>query len=151
MPLSTEGAILILVFENLGEPCYEVYVCRFITPLPHLNYSQSEHELVNTRSICGPPGKTDDFLDYAIGSHLDICIVTETFLTEHNNVTRATLHPQGYSFDDQPRINGDPRGGIGIFHKNSFKVEKVDFGEKSSFEFSEWNITWQNCVDYQVY
>ena len=82
--------------------------------------------LVNTRSICGPAGKTDDFLDYTIGSHLDICLVTETFLSERNDVTRATLRPPGYSFLDHPRINGDSRGGMGIFFRTSIKVEKTD-------------------------
>ncbi len=110
---------------------------------------------MNTRSICGPPGKTDDFLDYSIGSHLDICLVTETFLTEHNHVTKATLHPPGYSFLDQPRLNGDARGGIGVFFKNAFKVQKSQSCEKRSFEFSEWIISWQNiklkvCMIYHI-
>ncbi len=123
--------------------------------LPDVRNKGVNLSLVNTRSICGPPGKTQDFLDYTFSSHLDVCIVTETFLVEHNNVTRASLHPPGYSFVDQPRLNGQARGGIGIFHKNSFKVQKIDSGEKRSFEFSEWIISWQNvrlkvCVVYHI-
>ncbi len=105
--------------------------------LPSTSSKGINLSIVNTRSICGPPGKTEDFVDYTIGSHLDICIVTETFLTERNNVTRATLHPQGYSFVDQPRLNGDARGGTGIFFKNGFTVEKSSFGEMQTFEYCE--------------
>ena len=109
--------------------------------------------LVNTQSVCGPEGKTQDFIDYVIGLRSDLCIVTETFLTERNNVTRAALHPEGYSFKDQPRLNGSARGGTGIFHKDCFIVEKTDAGQKESFEFSEWNVSWLNnllkvCIVY---
>ena len=49
-----------------------------------------------------PSGKTKDFIDHVIGGQVDLCAVTETFLTEHNNVTHAALHPSGYAFKDQP-------------------------------------------------
>ena len=58
--------------------------------------------VINTQSICGPSGKTEDFLDHVTGGKVDLCVVTETFLTEHNNVTHAALHPSGYAFKDQP-------------------------------------------------
>ena len=112
--------------------------------LPNIRNKGVNIAIVNTRSICGPSGKTEDFLDHAISSHLDLCFVTETFLTDRNTVTRAALHPSGYSFEDQPRLNGDSRGGMGVFYNNSFKAEKLDFGEKRSFEFVEWTISWQN-------
>ena len=58
--------------------------------------------VINAQSFCGPGGKTEDFIDHVTGGHVDLCAVTETFLTEHNNVTHAALHPSGYAFKDQP-------------------------------------------------
>ena len=58
--------------------------------------------VINAQSICGPSGKTEDFIDHVTGGHVDLCVVTETFLTEQNNVTQAALHPSGYAFKDQP-------------------------------------------------
>ena len=69
--------------------------------------------LINAQSICGPNGKTEDFIDHITKSLVDICVVTETFLTEQNTVTHAALHFPGYAFQDQPRSNGAARGGIG--------------------------------------
>ena len=46
--------------------------------------------------------KTEDFIDHVTGGQVDLCAVTETFLTEHYNVTCAALHPTGYAFKDQP-------------------------------------------------
>ena len=66
--------------------------------------------VINAQSICGPCGKTEDFIDHVAQSQVDICVVTETFLTEQNNVTQAALHPSGYAFQDQPRSNGVARG-----------------------------------------
>ena len=43
--------------------------------------------VINAQSICGPSGKTEDFIDHVTGGQVDLCVVTETFLTEHNNVT----------------------------------------------------------------
>ena len=103
--------------------------------------------VINAQSICSPSGKTEDFIDHITGGQVDLCAVTETFLTEQNNVTRVTLHPSGYAFKDQPRSNGDARGGTGIFHRESFHVCKLTHGEKSSFEYSEWHVSWHNyCV-----
>ena len=96
--------------------------------------------VINAQSICGPSGKTEDFIDHVTGGQVDLCVVTETFLTEHNNATHAALHPSGYAFKDQPRSHGDARGGTGIFHHDSFQVCKLSHGEKSSFEYSEWHV-----------
>ena len=95
----------------------------------------------------GSSEKTKDFIDHVTGGQVDLCVVTETFLTEHNNVTCAALHPSGYALKDQPRSNVDARGGTGIFHHDSFQVCKVSHGEKSSFEYLEWCISWHtHCI-----
>ena len=106
--------------------------------------------LVNAQSL---NNKTQDFLDYLIGTKADLCFITETFLTDLSTVTRAALQPAGYGFSDQPRLSGDARGGTGIFFRTCFKVAKTNFGQHSSFEFSEWLVTWSNkrlklCIIY---
>ena len=109
--------------------------------------------VINAQSICGPSGKTEDFFDHVTQSQADICVVTDTFLTEHYNVTRAALHPSGFVFQDQPRPNGAARGGIGIFYRDSFQISKLSHQERRSFELSEWHVSWHNycmrlCIVY---
>ncbi len=109
--------------------------------------------LVNTCSISGPKGKTQDFLDYVTGTKTDITVVTETFLTDRHDDTRAQLHPSGYAFVDQPRLSGAARGGTGLFYRDCFKVTKTCFGQNTSFEYSEWTVAWSNkrlrlCIIY---
>ena len=109
--------------------------------------------MINAQSICGPNGKTEDFIDHITQSHADICVVTETFLTEQNTVTRAALHLPGYVFLDQPRSNGAARGGIGIFYRDSFQLSKLSQTERRSFELSQWRVSWHNycmrlCIVY---
>ena len=93
--------------------------------------------VINAQSICGLCRKTEDFIDHVTQSQVDICVVTETFLTEQNNVTRAALHPSGYAFQDQQRSNGVARGGTGIFYRDSFQISKLSHEERRSFELSE--------------
>ena len=104
--------------------------------------------VINAQSICGPNGKTEDFIDHITQNHVDIyvdiCVVTETFLTEQNNVTQAALHLPSYAFQDQPRSNGAARGGIGIFYCDSFQLSKLSHTERRSFELSEWHVSWHN-------
>ena len=89
--------------------------------------------VINAQLICGPNGKTEDFIDHITQSHVDICVVTETFFTEQNTVTCAALHLPGYAFQDQPRSNGAARGGIGIFYHDSFQLSKLSHTERRSF------------------
>ena len=109
--------------------------------------------VINAQSICGPNGKTEDFIDHITQSLVDICVVTETFLTEQNTVTRAALHLPGFAFQDQPRSIGAARGGIGIFYRDSFQLSKLSHTERRSFELSEWCVSWHNycmrlCIVY---
>ena len=109
--------------------------------------------VINAQSNCGPSGKTEDFIDHVVQSQVDLCVVTETFLTEQNNVTQAALHPSGYAFQDQPRLNGVTRGGVGIIYRDTFQISKLSHEERRSFELSEWQVSWHNycmrlCVVY---
>ena len=35
--------------------------------------------VINAQSICGPSGKTEDFIDHVTGGQVDLCVLTETF------------------------------------------------------------------------
>ncbi len=79
-------------------------------------------------------------------------MITETWLNDQDSATRAALEPNGYKFKDVPR-NARRGGGIGIMFKDSFKVERLCYGFKSSFQYSEWRLSWDNnrlrlCVIY---
>ncbi len=54
---------------------------------------------------------------------------------------------------DQPRLSGEARGGTGLLYRDCFKVTKLSYGQKLSFEFSEWLVQWSNkrlrlCILY---
>ena len=119
---------------------------NFQQTVPKLIPNMISLNVINAQSICGPSGKTEDFIDYVTEGQVDLCVVTETFLTEQNNVMLAALHPSGYAFKDQPRSNGVARGGTGIFYHDSFQVCKLSHEERS-FEYSEWHVSWHNyCI-----
>ncbi len=106
--------------------------------------------LLNAQSL---NDKTQDFMDYIIGIRSDLCFITETFLTDLSTVTRAALNAHGYRFIDQPRLSGAARGGTGLLYRDCFKVVKTSFGQKTSFEYSEYLIKWSNkriklCIIY---
>ena len=98
--------------------------------------------LVNARSV---RNKTSVITDYVTENDLDLCLLTETWLTNLDNVHRASLKTNCYDFCDFPRQSERKGGGTGIIFKKGFKVSKQDCGEKVSFEFSEWLVEWSNC------
>ncbi len=105
---------------------------------------------VNVQSL---NNKTQDFMDYVIGCRSDLCIITETFLIDLSTVTRSALQPNGYYFIDQPRLSGQARGGTGLLYRDCYKVTKSSYGQKNSFEYSEYLVTWSNkrikvCIVY---
>ena len=54
---------------------------------------------------------------------------------------KPEIIPPSYKFVHQPRTSGRRGGGTGLLYKDSIKVTKVDAGEKTYFEFSEWRLT----------
>ena len=85
-------------------------------------------------------------MDYLCDCKADLNAITETWLTEDDSAVRAELDLDGYNFLDHPwecRCGG--RTGL-ILH-DSLRVKKVEAGEKTSFEFSEWTVTTvSNCI-----
>jgi hypothetical protein len=104
----------------------------------------------NLRSV---RNKAAQLLDYVITSNVDILVMVETWLTQHDSAIRSAITPDGYVFKDHPR-QGRPGGGTGVLCRSSMNLKKVDAGEKTSFEFSEWQVDLDNrkfqiCVIYR--
>ena len=105
------------------------------------DYSASNNNMclgtVNTHSV---RNKINTFLHHVYLSQYDVCTVTETWLKgPEDDTVRAQLSKAGYKFLDSPRLHREG-GGTGIIFKQHLDITPLDFGIKSSFEFSEWRL-----------
>ena len=90
--------------------------------------------------------KSAVLMDYLCDCKADLHAITETWFTENDAAVRVEWNPDGYNFLDHPR-EGRYGGGTGLIYRDSLRVTKVEVGEKSSFEFSEWTLsTVSNCI-----
>ena len=65
---------------------------------------------------------------------------------EDDAAVRTELNLDRYNFLDHP-WQGWCAGGTGLIFRDSLRVKKVETGEKSSFEISEWTVTTvSNCI-----
>ena len=86
--------------------------------------------------------KSADFVCYVESCGADIITITETWLTADDTAHRVEITPPGYKLLDQPR-SGRVGGGTALLLRDNIDVNKIDAGERNSFEFSEWIIkTW---------
>ena len=83
--------------------------------------------------------KTADFVDYICETKVDLCAITETWLCPSDDAIRNESCPGGYVLADHSRT-GRRGGGTALVYRNSLTVKKIDAGEKTSFEFSEWTV-----------
>jgi len=97
--------------------------------------------LINLHSICA---KIPMVLDHFVESNLDVCLVTETWIKESDDITRGKLNVGGIKFLDQSRLARGIGGGTGILFKSNIHVICKDKGEKDSFEFSVWSLRYKN-------
>ena len=79
-------------------------------------------------------------MDYIIEQSLDLCWITETWLSPEDSVIMGELTPSGYHLQTFHRQNR-PGGGIPLVHKANLKVQTVQSGEQSSFEYIEATVT----------
>ena len=99
--------------------------------------------LLNARSV---RNKSAVLMDYLCDCKGDLYAITETCLTEDDAAVRAESNLDRYNFLDHPR-EGRCGGGTGLIFHDSLCVKKVETGEKSSFEISEWTVTMvSNCI-----
>ena len=97
----------------------------------------------NARSL---KNKVAAVTDHIVNENIDICVFTETWLTDCDTVSIAGLSPTGYEFRNFPRLSGRRGGGTSIMFKDSLNVKMSDGNEKQSFEFSEWTV----CVHQYI-
>ena len=91
---------------------------------------------VNVRSI---RNKSADFIDNINNDGYDVCLITETWLSEMDDVKVVEATPHGYCFNHFPRKD-KIGGGTGIVCKETMKPKLIKAGESSSFEYSEWQL-----------
>ena len=92
--------------------------------------------MANVRSL---RNKTSDFVDYVCSTNVDIFAITETWLNVNDDTTRCAACPEGYYLADHPRSTGRG-GGTALLYRDSLAVKKIEAGEKTSFENSEWLV-----------
>ena len=93
--------------------------------------------LLNSRSV---RNKTGDLVDYI--SHdckPDIVAITESWLGQHDDAVHVELCPEGYNLLDHTRKKRRG-GGTALLFRDSVCVHKIDAGNRTSYEFSEWLI-----------
>ena len=92
---------------------------------------------VNVRSV---KSKSADLLDYIYTSGADLFAFTETWLTANDIAAKMEfIPPQTHKFLHHNR-SGRKGGGTGLLVRENIDVSKIDVGEKTSFEFSEWSL-----------
>ena len=67
--------------------------------------------------------KTQDIQLELVNNNLDLCILTETWIKEGDNITPTRLCPGGYKSLSIPRH--DKIGGIAIIYKSKFNISKA--------------------------
>ena len=97
--------------------------------------------LVNPRSVCNKISMT---LDHILENNLDLCLFTETWITQNDDVSRGKLNIPGFKFLDHPRERRTTGGGTGILCRSTLTVSTVSHGDKISFEYSVWDISFKN-------
>ena len=92
---------------------------------------------VNVRSV---KSKSADLSDYIYTSGADLFAFTETWLTANGTAAKLEfIPPQTHKFPHHNR-SGRKGGGTGLLFRENIDVSKIDAGEKTSFEFSEWSF-----------
>ena len=99
--------------------------------------------LINIQSI---KNKHTKLLDNLVENKTDICIVTETWLTEDDKVWLdcSDLSKNGYQIYSANRKNRRG-GGLAIILNTNIKIKLLEKGEKTSFEYAVWKVNTSNA------
>ena len=98
--------------------------------------------LLNARSV---RNKSASICDYVIDCKADVFAVTETWLGLDDAAVCKEITPTGYRMFHSPRKER-MGGGTALLYKENLYVRQLAYGEKSSFEFSEYLI---NAISQQ--
>ena len=101
------------------------------TPQRPLNFC-----LWNCQSV---RNKTAVLQEYLCSNKIDVCALTETWLSSDDEAVRAECTPIGYMFHDQIRSQRGG-GGIALLSLTELSVTFHTAGEKTSFEFAEYIV-----------
>ena len=110
------------------------------TRLRHRPAKELQFALANVRSA---RNKSAAICDHVVSSSFDFCVLTETWLTSGDAVSRAELKPEGYDFKSSSRSSSRTGGGIGIMHKTGITCKVLTSGEKRSFEYVIYELSFK--------
>ena len=82
-------------------------------------------------------------MDYFCKYGADIFALTETWLNTNDAAVCAEITPPGFKFVHCPHKDRKG-GGTGLLARGDITVRMLDAGEKLSFEFSEWDLRFDN-------
>ena len=121
------------------------------------NFSNLRSNLVNSKAVSSSlvfcclncrsaNNKTLAISDFIISSNIDVCAITETWLS--NQISPAMLNdltPNGFKFLNHPRI-GKKGGGLGIIYRRNLDVKLFDSKELKfkNFEYLNCTIAFKN-------
>ena len=135
IPLTTRSREATYCPSSRGKALFTL--SKLVT-LPKILYTPSH---ANVRAV---KSKTARLREYISSTDMDIFALTETWLTEKDTAAKLEIYsPESHSFIQQDR-NGRRGGGTGLLFKKAIDVKKIAAGEKSSFEFSEWRVSFNS-------
>ena len=93
--------------------------------------------LVNIQSL---KSKDNDLLTYLSDNKLDLCILTETWLTQEDDswISCSDLNITNFRLSTSNQINRRG-GGLALVHKTALSTKKLDEGQLRSFQFAVWS------------
>ena len=100
--------------------------------------------LMNTQSI---KNKECTIMDYILENKIDVCFVTETWLSDDDNIwiEGSDFNKFGYNIDVSNRP-GRRGGGVGVIHKCNIQISMENKGVYSSFDYAEWSLSIKNEI-----
>ena len=117
----------------------------------HNIHNRVKAALVNIQSL---KPKSNDLITYLNDAKLDLCILTETWLTEEDDswVSCLDLNITNYRLSISNQINRRG-GGLALVHKTALATKKLDEGQMRSFQFAVWSakILGSNMTIIPVY
>ena len=101
------------------------------------NYKSLRFCTWNAQSVCN---KTAVLQDYLCQEKVDLCAITESWISGDQAAVRVECTPPGYGFADHPRIRRSG-GGIAVIYRSTLSLVSITAGERTSFEFAEYLVS----------